>query len=380
MIINSIKRPFGIGPKVSIFTLGTMRATNSLDKMYGVIKSAYSAGINHIETAPSYGNSEKLIGMALEKLEQEEKVNKNKWVITTKILPRGNIEQLKVKFKQSKKNLKIDRIHNLAIHGINLKEHLDWVLKGPGKIFVNWIIKNNLAEQLGFSSHGDYELIDQAIDSDLFNFCNLHLHLFDKSKIPLAKKALSKKMGVLAISPADKGGQLYAPSKLLKKDSKTMHPLELAYRYLISEGITTLSLGASKEEDFHLAIKLANSTSELNENEINIIKNIEDQSSKRLGDSKCGQCRECLPCPSKIPIPEILRLRNIAIGNGQMKFSKERYNLIGRAGHWWEIRDGSDCRNCNFCIPKCPNDLDIPQLLKETHEMLIENPKRRLWG
>ena len=53
MIINSQKRSFGRGKKVSLFTLGTMRATESLDKMHSIIKNAYYAGINHIETAPS---------------------------------------------------------------------------------------------------------------------------------------------------------------------------------------------------------------------------------------------------------------------------------------------------------------------------------------
>ena len=55
MIINSQKRSFGRGAKVSLFTLGTMRATESLEKMYSIIKNAYYVGINHIETAPSYG-------------------------------------------------------------------------------------------------------------------------------------------------------------------------------------------------------------------------------------------------------------------------------------------------------------------------------------
>ena len=57
MIINSQKRSFGRGAKVSLFTLGTMRATESLEKMYSIIKNAYYAGINHIETAPSYSNA-----------------------------------------------------------------------------------------------------------------------------------------------------------------------------------------------------------------------------------------------------------------------------------------------------------------------------------
>ena len=37
MTINSLKRSFGKGSKVSLFTLGTMRSTQSLDKMYGII-------------------------------------------------------------------------------------------------------------------------------------------------------------------------------------------------------------------------------------------------------------------------------------------------------------------------------------------------------
>ena len=65
MIIKSEKRAFGKTSKVSLFTLGTMRATESLDKMYLIIKNAHNSGINHIETAASYGNAEILIGGTL---------------------------------------------------------------------------------------------------------------------------------------------------------------------------------------------------------------------------------------------------------------------------------------------------------------------------
>ena len=61
MIIYSKKRSFGKNCEVSQFTLGTMRATENLDKMYTLIKTAYHTGINHIETAASYGKAEILI-------------------------------------------------------------------------------------------------------------------------------------------------------------------------------------------------------------------------------------------------------------------------------------------------------------------------------
>ena len=379
MIIDSHKRPFGKASKVSLFTLGTMRATENINKMYKIIKYAHHAGINHIETAATYGNAEKLVGDALKLLECTENVPKNNWIITTKVLPKGNFEYLKENFKNSLKNLNLTKVNNLAIHGINLNKHLEWVLYGEGKKFLEWALEIGLVEQIGFSSHGSYELIEKAINCGQFNFCNLHLHLLDQSKINLAHKALKKNMGVLAISPADKGGRLYDPSEFLIKSSKPFHPLELAYRFLISEGITTLSLGATKFEDFIIAKKLANSFHQLTQQEVIALNNIEKSSNEKLKQTKCEQCRSCLPCPTEIPIPEILRLRNICIGHGQYEFAKERYNLIGMASHWWEEKNASSCLECGECIPKCPNNLNIPYLLKQTHDLLVERPKKRLW-
>ena len=380
MIINSQKRSFGKGCNVSLFTLGTMRATENLDKMYSLIKSAYHTGINHLETAASYGKAEILIGKALKKLETSENIFRKEWIITTKVLPKGEFNYLKKNFKKSLKNLKLQKIHNLAIHGINLDEHLEWVLNGDGRDFLKWAIKKGLVDQIGFSSHGSYELIEKAIKSEVFNFCNLHLHFLDQSKIKLAQLALKKKMGVLAISPADKGGRLYSPSDNLLKASAPYHPLELAYRFLLSKGITTLSLGATKSEDFNIAKKLINSSQKLTSSEISALENIEKLANEELKSSKCEQCRSCLPCPSEIPIPQILLLRNISIGYGQLEFAKERYNLIGRAGHWWEDKNASFCLECNECIPKCPSKLNIPDLLKQTHNLLVDKPKKRLWS
>tara|TARA_Y100001968_G_C19453448_1_gene770380 strand:+ start:4326 stop:5468 length:1143 start_codon:yes stop_codon:yes gene_type:complete len=380
VIINSKKRPFGIGSKVSAFTLGTMRAADSPEKMYEIIKQAYYAGINHIETAPSYGKAEYFIGEALYKLEKIDNINRLEWIITSKILPKGNIDELKNNLYRSLKALKVKKINNLAIHGINLNEHLEWVYSGEVRKFISWTKDMKFVDQIGFSSHGSYELINNAIDSDIFNFCNLHLHLFDKSKIPLAKKALKKNMGVLAISPADKGGKLYAPSNILEEASEPFHPLEIAYRFLLANGITTLSLGARKAEDFEIPRRLANATNQLTNLELKVLSTINNQADKRLGSTKCEQCRACMPCPSEIPIPEILRLRNISIGHGQIEFAKERYNLIGRAGHWWESKNGNDCNECNLCISKCPHNLNIPELLIDTHSSLSDKPKRRLWG
>ncbi len=373
------RRAFGPKKKVSLFTLGTMRAIESIEQMYSVLKEASLIGINHIETAPSYGPAETLLGESIKKLDDKGIFSKDKWVISSKILPNKTFSEGKQQLKRTLQNLQLNKIDNLAVHGLNLSEHLFWAIEGEGARLLDWAQQEEKVCQVGFSSHGSESLIKEAICSDEFQFCSLHVHLLNQTNLPLAKLALEKGMGVLAISPADKGGHLHSPSKELIEDCWPIHPLLLAYRFLLSEGISTLSLGAQKIKDFALAKQLMNSFNPLTKVEKKCLKNLFTQRNLRLGKTFCGECRNCLPCPQNVPIPELLRLRNLYIGHGLKSFAKERYNLIGRAGHWWEEINANACKSCGDCLERCPNDLNIPKLLEEVHLNLLDNPKRRLW-
>ncbi|MEB3194638.1 MAG: aldo/keto reductase, partial [Cyanobacteriota bacterium] len=66
------RRPFGDGRPVSLFTLGTMRALDSPQALEAVVRRAVAVGINHIETAPSYGPAERYLGSALASLARDQ--------------------------------------------------------------------------------------------------------------------------------------------------------------------------------------------------------------------------------------------------------------------------------------------------------------------
>jgi predicted aldo/keto reductase-like oxidoreductase len=110
-----------------------------------------------------------------------------------------------------------------------------------------------------------------------------------------------------------------------------------------------------------------------------IFERLEKQETETLGSDRCRQCYQCLPCPEAINIPEVLRLRNLAIAYNMKEFGQYRYQMFENAGHWFPGKKGNRCTECGDCLPRCPEKLEIPKLLKDSHQRLNGSPRRRLW-
>jgi hypothetical protein len=223
-------------------------------------------------------------------------------------------------------------------------------------------------------------LILEIIQSDLFDFVNLHYYLFWQRQAPAIAQAIDRDLGIFIISPADKGGQLYRPPDTLRDLCQPFTPLALNYRFLLSDRrITTLSLGAATPDELFPALSLADADYALTPEEKQILAILDRRMDEALGSDRCRQCYGCLPCPEAIAIPEILRLRNLAIAYDMEEFGQYRYRMFENAGHWFAGCKGHRCTECGDCLPRCPETLDIPALLLDTHHRLNGSPRRRLW-
>jgi uncharacterized protein len=100
---------------LSAFSLGTMRCLADPELAYQTIHQAVSVGINHLETARGYGQSETYLGLALQR---ELPVDRAQLYITTKLSPTPDRAVMAKWIDESLERLQVDYIDCLAIHGI----------------------------------------------------------------------------------------------------------------------------------------------------------------------------------------------------------------------------------------------------------------------
>jgi hypothetical protein len=359
---------------LSVFSLGLMRCLSSQLTLENTVQKAIALGINHFETAKGYGKSEVYLGNVLSKLERE------KIYLTSKITPTSDYRLLEKSIDESLTRVQTSYLDCLGIHGINTEEHLQWIMQKESLNVLQKALNEKKIHYLGFSTHGSLDLILKTINTDLFHFVNLHYYYFWQRNEPAIELAFQKKMGIFIISPADKGGQLYTPTETLKQLCKPFSPLHLTYRFLLSDRrITTLSIGAANPQELDYPLTVADQDYPLTEKEMRIFNRLNQQLESVLKTDLCRQCYQCLPCPEDINIPDILRLRNLTLAYDMKQYGQYRYRMLENAGHWFTGKKGDKCTECGDCLPRCPEQLDIPRLLNDSHQRLNGSPRRRLW-
>lgn len=361
--------------RLSVFSFGAMRYMDSEDNAIATVKTAVQAGINHLETARGYGESERMMGLAFQE------VDRNAIYLETKIGPTDTADEYRRYLEESLQRMQVTWVDNLAIHGINTHELLEKSVRKDGALEAAvQARKEGLVRHIGFSTHAPLDVILSALKTRAFDFVNLHYYYFQQRNNPAIDLATELDMGVFIISPTDKGGQLFRPPDKLRRMSGPWTPLQLNHRFSLADPrIHTLSLGASRPEEFAEHLVVADEDGPLTESEQAAIAALNGEPRRVLGSTLCSQCYDCLPCPVDVHIPEVLRLRNLVRAFDMEDFGRYRYAMLGSAGHWYPGQNGAACTDCGECLPRCPERLDIPKLLREAHDLMHGEKGKRLW-
>ena len=331
-----------------ILSLGGMRFQQSWDQLKlseisyqeqrrveNILNIANKFGFGHIETAKYYGSSEIQLGLGFKNMKIMPKI------IQTKIPPNSDPKIFEKELIKSFEKLNVNKIDLLAIHGINLPEHLNYAARDGGCIdILKKFQKQNLIGNIGFSTHGEPSLIAKAISTNLFDYVNLHWYYINQVNSKVIDLARNYDLGVFIISPTDKGGHLHTPSLKMQELCSPLHPIVFNDLFCLNnKSIHTISVGIAKEQDFYLHLEAVSLLSESDKYIPKILNKLRNESINALGLDWFKTWYKNLPSwqntPGEINIPVLLWLSNLIDSYDLVDFARSRYQLLGNGGHWF---------------------------------------------
>lgn len=366
--------------KVSVITLGGMRykhgweeprhdiPADTLEQCRDTVEKALEQGINLIETAYGYGKSETVYGIVLNDLL---KVKRESYFLMTK----GNAQtgkEMRALVQEQLKTLKTDYFDFYAWHGINTPDLLQTAC-GPGGP-VEELLKmkeEGLIGHVGFSTHAPLEVIIKAIETDLFDFVNLHYYYFFQRNKGAIDLAATKDMGVFIISPNDKGGKLSTPSEKLTELTAPLHPIQWNARFCLSDpAVHTLTFGLPVTGSFDLLNGIFPAPAPLAPADAETKLKMDAQ---KLNDPYgFYEGYEMSQDPSGLNIPEILRFRMMLKCYDMLEFGLYRYNMFQEKDHWFPGQFPTEENLKKVDTSKCPPNIPIVDLIRETHRELYK--------
>jgi len=315
--------------KVALGGIPIMRLTKA--DAAQLTREIIALGINFIDTAHGYADSEEKIGEGIKGIKREA-------IVLASKSPADDKKTFTEHLDLGLKRLGVDYIDIYQLHNVSSKARQEAVF-GPGGAMegLEEAVKAGKVRFPGFSSHS-VPLAIEIMKSGKFDMVQLPFNFIDidaaEEAIPLAEKL---DMGFLAMKPM--GGGL-------------LDNAGLSFRFLGSYGTIVPDPGIEKIEEIREIIEIVNKNEALSAQDKTEIEKIKTE----MGASWCHRCDYCLPCPQGIHINMALNLKSIF-----KRMTLER----ARSFAGTPLEKARTCIECGVCVTRCPYNLDIPSLLKE---------------
>ena len=364
------------GDEISALGFGAMRLplkNGKIDRLKAkkLIYHAIESGVNFIDTAYLYGDSESFLGEIITP-EIRSKIK-----ICTK-LPSINVrkyDDMEKFLSEQLKRLQTDYIDYYLIHAVDLKT-INRLIKRDLFKFIQKAKDEGKIRHIGFSYHGPKEEFEIIVDGYDWDVVMVQYNYFDENvqaSMEGIEYAASKGMGIFVMEPL-KGGILAGkmPGKVeeifKKADSDKSNAAWALEWVLNNRNITCVLSGMNTFQQLNDNLKIADKTTPLSMtfDEMETV----ELAKRVMRDSlkiNCSTCGYCMPCPQGVNIPECLKIYNekyLFNHKGLMNQSfMDYYQYVG--GIMGNRGNAGLCNGCGKCLRKCPQKLNIIEELKK---------------
>jgi predicted aldo/keto reductase-like oxidoreductase len=364
------------GDELSILGFGCMRLAQKdgrIDEERAArqVRYAIDHGVNYIDTAWPYhgGESEPFVGRTLAG-GYRERVKLATKLPAWMVKDRADMDRY---LDAQLRKLATSRIDYYLIHSLR-GETWDHIAALGVAEFLDRAKSDGRIVNAGFSFHGLREDFKRIVDAYPWDFCQIQYNFLDEEQqagTEGLKYAASKGLSVIVMEPL-RGGSLAATPQppaidaLWQTAAQRRTPAEWALRWVWNHSEVTVVLSGMNDEaqvEENLRVAEAAFPGSLSAAETSLIERV-GRKYREIMKVGCTGCGYCQPCPSGVDIPGSFELFNAFHTFGKTQEAGFLYVL--RAGGVMSGRPAyaSLCSHCLDCLDKCPQSLEIPDLLE----------------
>ena len=337
-----------------------------------MVDTYMEAGFNHFDTAFVYHEG---IGEKTFKKSVVERYPRDSFKISTK-LPLFVINeesQLEPIFAQQLENCGVDYFDYYMLHNVSGFTENAWKNVDLYS-FIQKKKENGYIKHIGISTHGNAEFLEEILfEHPELEFVLLQINYLDWDDEGIeAKKCLEVarkyNKSVMIMEPYKGGFLADVPEdaeKLMKDYNPDRSVVSWAMRFVANiEDVCVVLTGASSLEQLENNIYEFKNADPLNDEELEIINEVSEIINSNI-TVDCTKCRYCVDtCSEEIDIAKIFDLYN-----KHKLLDTDEWTQFGNAYLNYTKLDGvgiaSDCIECEMCIEECPQQINIPEVLKD---------------
>jgi hypothetical protein len=360
--------------RLPVISGGPLSADVDEGESIRMIRRAIDEGVNYVDSAYPYhmGKSEVVLGKAL-KDGYRERVKLATKSPTFAIQQTADFDRF---LDEQLSRLQDEHIDFYLLHGLGSKRWKHMLeLDIPAR--AEAALADGRIGHIGFSFHDDTDAFKEIVDGyEGWTMCLMQHNYMDienQAGTEGLRYAASKGLAVAIMEPL-LGGSLAKPPgpvrELFDEFDPGVTPADRALQWLwdqpeVSVVLSGMSTMDQVEENLRSAD--ASGVGSLTPDEKNLIERVREKFNERAA-IQCTACGYCMPCPSGVNIPSNLELYND--GFVYEDWVAPRFKYLRWLG---ESERAERCEHCGECEEKCPQGLQIGDLMTKVHEKLKQD-------